>query len=83
MTFPDELRVLCAEFAEKYGYQVNALDRGFEAFAVHLSAADGDFLRDTPDGSNPLRADLRDNILRNHDRGVDATLRMRATKSSS
>jgi hypothetical protein len=74
VAFADELSVACADYARRYNYSPNELGRGFEAFVVHLSAADGSFLTDADTVADPMNSDLSDNIFRTNEGGVDGYL---------
>lgn len=74
MSFQVELATACQEYAEKYNYPGSQLGRGFEAFMVHISAADGTFLADPAAVADPMHADLSDFILRQNEGGVDGYL---------
>ncbi len=80
MDFQDELRTVCSQYAKKYGYPEAELARGFEAFVVHISAADGSFLSDPSAVADPMSADLGDSILRQADGGVDGYLEDESNK---
>jgi hypothetical protein len=74
MSFATELRAACADYASRYNYGPNELGRGFEAFVVHLSAADGSFLNGSDAVADPMNTKLGDNIFRNNEGGVDGYL---------
>ncbi|CAN1556867.1 Abortive bacteriophage infection, resistance [Mycobacteriaceae bacterium] len=74
MDFSDELKTVCEQYAEKYNYSKAEIGRGFEAFVVHLSAADGSFLTDPGSVANPMGAELGDYIFRQNEGGIDGYL---------
>lgn len=74
MSFAEQLSAACADYAVKYNYKSTDLGRGFEAFIVHLSAADGNFLTSPEVASDPMQANLGDNIFRINEGGVDGYL---------
>lgn len=71
--FPASLRAQCADFATKYGYTKNQLDRGFEGYLAHLFARESGF-EEALEGQDPHDTDLSDVILRSNDLGVDIVL---------
>jgi hypothetical protein len=80
VAFRDELSVACEEYATKYNFKATDLSRGFEAFVVHLSAADGHFMTDPSAVADPMNSDLSDFILRQNDGGVDGYLEDESNK---
>ena len=71
--FPARLRAQCADFATKYGYTKDQLDRGFEGYLAYLFAQESGF-EEALEGQDPHDADLSDVILRSNDLGVDIVL---------
>lgn len=72
-TGDDELRNSAAHYAEKYGFSRTALEKGLEAYAVHLFAQEQG-LDSVLDGAPTEEAELGDYVLRSDDLGVDGVL---------
>ncbi|MBX3091056.1 MAG: AIPR family protein [Cryobacterium sp.] len=70
---PLTLKRACSNYAEKYGYKSNEVERGLEAYAAHLFAQEEGF-NAVLDGAPTADADLQESICRANDLGIDVVL---------
>lgn len=73
MAKQDELKLVASNYATKYGFRPDDMQKGLEGFAVHLFAQEQG-LDSVLGGAATDEADLSDYILRRDDLGVDGAL---------
>ena len=74
------LRKSCEQYAVKYGYRAEDLERGLEGYAAHLFAQEDGFDSALLEGEPTSEADLGEFICRSNDLGIDVVLEDQANK---
>jgi hypothetical protein len=74
MNKADELKRLCAQFAEHYGFPADDYPRGLEGFTANLFVREPGFT-ELCEGEHPDEAHLEEYICRTNDGGADVILR--------
>lgn len=74
-----DLKQLCSNYAEKYGYKRDHVERGLESYAVHLFAQEEGF-NAVLEGNLTSEVDLSEYICRHNDLQIDGVLEDEAGK---